>query len=216
MKPSAVHAETALGSRAPHKPAGPRRHRAPHAPARGRAQRGISLIVALIMLVAMAMLAVWAHNAGTTNLRVVGNSQVRHEALAATQAAVESTISSPMFITHPAAVAAEPVGVDVDGDGREDYSARLSPAPSCYRVRTVKTAELDPAVAADLACFSSGSAQNAGIVLAGATTAGDSLCADSEWNVRATVSDAATGARAVVNQGIGTRSLATDAANACP
>ena len=39
-----------------------------------RAQRGATLIVALIMLVALAMLSLWSFNAGTMNLRVVGNN----------------------------------------------------------------------------------------------------------------------------------------------
>lgn len=179
-------------------------------------QRGATLIVALIMLVAMAMLGIWAFNTGTTNLRIVGNSQARAEALTATQAAVETTISSPLFITNPTAVAASPIAVDLDGDGRSDLSARLSPAPSCYRVRVVKTAELDPAAAADLACYGTGAAQNPGIVAAGPTNAGESMCADSEWNVRATVDDAGSGARAVLNQGVAVRSLTTDANNGCP
>ena len=169
------------------------------------------------MLVAMSMLAVWAFNAGTTNLRIVGNGQSRQQALSAAQGAIEQTISSTQFITNPQAVAANPIAVDIDGDGRGDYNAQLSPVPSCYRLRIIKSDELDPAVAQDLACYASGAAQNSGIVLNGSNNAaGDSMCSDSEWNVRAQAEDPTTGARVAVNQGVAVRSLSTDAANGCP
>jgi heme exporter protein D len=182
-----------------------------------RGQRGATLIVALIMLVALALLAVSAVNTSTTNLRVVGNTQSRQEALAAAQAAVELTISTPLFITSAAAVAAAPIPVDVDGNGAADYEARLSPKPACYRVRVLKINELDPNSSADLACLGSGAAHTAGIEVAGAApVTGDSLCADSDWNIRAVVADARSSASVAVNQGISVRSLSTDTDNACP
>ena len=180
-------------------------------------QRGATLIVALIMLVALAMLSVWAFNAGTMNMRVVGNSQARQEAIAAAQAATELTLSTPLFTQDPLAVAAGAIPIDVDGDAVPDYSAQLTPAPSCYRVRVLKVNELDPSSAGDRACLGSSTAQNPGIETAGvAPVAGDSLCADSDWNLRAVVSDARTHATAAVNQGIAVRSLTTDTASACP
>jgi hypothetical protein len=180
-------------------------------------QRGVTLIISLIMLVALAMLSVWAFNSGTMNLRVVGNSQARQEVVSAAQAAVELTISSPLFSQQPAAVAAAPIPIDVDGDGQPDYQATLSPVPSCYRVRVLKVSELDPSSEGDRACLGSSAAQNSGIVTVGSTpTTGDSLCADSEWNVRATVADPRSHATATVNQGIAVRSLSTDTANSCP
>ena len=182
-----------------------------------RRETGATLIVALIMLVAMAMLAVWAFNTGTTNLRIVGNSQSRQHALSAAQGAIEKTMSSNLFVSSPQVVAASPVPVDVDGDGRTDYSAQLTPAPSCYRLHIVRSDELDPGVAQDIACYSSGAAHNAGVILNGANNAvGDSMCADSEWNLRAQADDPSTGARAIVNQGVAVRSLTTDATNGCP
>lgn len=180
-------------------------------------QRGATLIVALILLVALALLSVWAFNASTMNLRVVGNSQARQEVVAAAQAATELTISTPLFAQDPAAVAAGRIPIDVDGDGATDYQAQLTPAPSCYRVRVLKVNELDPGSPGDRACLGSSGAQNSGIETAGlAPSTGDSLCADSEWNLRAVVSDARSHATAAVNQGVAIRSLSTDTANACP
>jgi Tfp pilus assembly protein PilV len=180
-------------------------------------QRGATLIVALIMLVALAMLSLWAFNAGSMNLRVVGNSQARQEVVAAAQAATELTLSSPLFTQDPAAVAAGTIPIDIDGDASPDYQAQLVPAPSCYRVRVLKVNELDPSSPGDRACLGSSMAQNPGIETTGlAPATGDSLCADSEWNVRAVVSDQRSHATAAVNQGIAVRSLTTDTASACP
>jgi hypothetical protein len=186
-----------------------RRHRS--------SQRGATLIISLIMLVAMAMLSVWAFNSGSMNLRVVANSQSRQEVVSAAAAAIELTISTPLFAQDPAAVAASPIPIDIDGDANADYQAQLTPVPSCYRVRVLKVNELDPASAGDRACLGSSSATNPGIETVGAaTTTGDSLCADSEWNLRAVVADPRSNASAAINQGIAVRSLSTDTANACP
>jgi Tfp pilus assembly protein PilV len=179
-------------------------------------QRGVTLIIALIMLTALGLLAAWSVKSGTANLRIVNNTQARQEAMAAAQAAIEETLSQPTFSQQPAAVAANAIPVDLDGDGVAELSARLSPAPACYRWRAVKVSELDPAVGADLDCLGSGSATNAGIDSTPTTPAGDSLCADSEWNLRATVTDANTGASVAVNQGIAVRGLITDVTNTCP
>ena len=185
--------------------------------AQRHAQRGATLIIALIMLVALAMLSAWAFNGSQMNMRVVGNSQARQEAVSAAQAAVELTISTPAFSVDPVAVAASAIPIDIDGDATSDYAVRLSPAPTCYRVRVLKVNELDPSNAGDRACLGSSASPNPGIETAGATpTTGDSLCADSEWNVRAVVTDPRSNANAAINQGVAIRSLSTDTANACP
>jgi Tfp pilus assembly protein PilE len=179
-------------------------------------QRGVTLIVALIMLTALGLLAAFAIRAGSANLQIVHNTQMRHEAFAAAQAAVERTLSSPAFVTQPAAVAANPVAVDLNGDGVADLSASIDPAPSCYRWRAVKVSELNPATSADRACLGSSQSGNTGIETSGGSPSGDSLCADSEWNIRATVTDPQSGASVAVNQGIAARGLITDVTTACP
>jgi Tfp pilus assembly protein PilV len=183
---------------------------------RPRRQRGIALPVAVALLAAMGLLAAWAMRSSAMNIRVVGNTQARVEATAAAQAAIERTISSAAFSQQPAAVAANPIPVDVDGDGTDDLVVLLQPAPTCYRWRAIRTVELNPAVAADLACLGSSSAGNAGVDNPGAAPGGDSLCADSEWNVRATVTDPETGTRMAINQGVAIRGLITDVMNNCP
>lgn len=180
------------------------------------AQRGVTLIVALIMLTALGLLAGWAVKSGTANLRIVNNMQARQEAFSVAQAAIESTISSANFSQNPAAVAANPIHVDLDGDREPDMTATLTPAPTCYRWRAIKTAELDPALAADSACLGSSSANTAGLDNGASTTGGDSLCADSEWNVRAEVVDAVSNATVRINQGVAMRGVLTDVVNTCP
>jgi len=177
-----------------------------------RQQRGLTLIVALIMLVALAMLAVWAVNTSTTNMRIVGNTQARQEAIAAAQTALEATVSSKLFIKGMAG----DVTVDVDGDGAVDFNVSLSPKPACYRVRVLKVNELDPNSSEDQKCFGSSAASPGPYVDGAASPTGDSLCAASEWNLRAVVTDARTNAAAAVNQGIALRSLTTDTTNNCP
>jgi hypothetical protein len=161
-------------------------------------------------------MAGWAVKSGTTNLRIVNNTQARQAAFSAAQAAIEATISTTEFSTSPTLVAASPVNVDIDGDAVPDLTARLTPAPACYRWRAIKTAELDPALAADRACMGSSAAHTAGLDNGSAVASGDSLCADSEWNVRAEVVDANTSATVRVNQGVAMRGVITDVANGCP
>jgi type II secretory pathway component PulK len=176
-------------------------------------QRGVTLIIALMMLAALGLLAAWALKAGTLNVQAVGNMQARQQVLAAAQTAIETTISSPEFSQQPATVAERPIRVDIDGDGAVDLTAALSPVPACYRVMAVKMSELDPSVDADRACVRP---QLTTGIESDDLPAGESLCADSEWNLRATVADATTGARVAVNQGVALRGLITDAANSCP
>lgn len=179
-------------------------------------QRGASLVVSLILLALMSMLALSAYDAGTINARVTSNMQIRNEALAAAQQAVDRTLSSALFTSDPAAVAATSLPVDIDGNGYVDYTSILSPRPRCYRSRIIPIGELDPARAEDLGCFASATSRNAGIETpAGFSSAGGSLCANTEWNVRAGVNDPRTSVSVAVNQGVGVRVSIVDATNAC-
>lgn len=189
-----------------------RTHRRP-----GRArQRGATLAVALIFLVLMSLFAVSAFLGSSTNLRVVGNMQVRQEALAAAQVAIEQTISGIQFAEAPAAVAGNPVNVDTDGNSVTDYVVRMTPQPACYRVKPIKNSELNVNVAADLTCIRSGVVTNPGQdATEAAALADNSLCANTEWNLRAEVTDARTGAVVAVNQGVAVRVLDADAATYC-
>jgi Tfp pilus assembly protein PilV len=177
-------------------------------------QSGLTLVITLIMMLIVGVVALSSLGGSERNLQIAGNMQHRQEAIAASQAALEQTLSSSAFVRDPLAAAAAPIAVDLNGDGSADREVRLDPAPSCLRVRPIKMAELDPAATADLACMGS-SAQVSGRDFS-STASGDCLCGESLWNVAAAVSDAVTGAQVRVHQGVGIRIALTDAQNACP
>jgi len=149
--------------------------------------------------------------------QIVGNSQVRQQVTAAAQRAIEVTISSNMFATDPAAVAATPITTDVDNDQHDDFTAMLTPAPKCFRTRVVKTAELNVADPKDRKCLQSSGAGGTIVIErpGAAIPAGDSMCANTDWNVAARVDDARSGSGITVNQGIAIRVAQVDAGNYC-
>ena len=166
-------------------------------------QAGAILFTALIMLVAITLLALSALNSTATNLKVVGNMQSRTEALFAAQQAIEAAISSPRFIATPANALPDPCGApntlctDLNGDGAPEYVARLDPAPGCVSARVIKTRELNLASAEDLSC-SAGPGQRG-------SSNGDSLCADTQWEITAQASSTFSGTRVTVTQGVEVR-----------
>lgn len=189
---------------------------APHRRQRRGRQGGAALVVALIFLVLMSLFAINAFMGSSTNLRVVGNMQARQEAVAAAQAALEKTISSTDFALKPADVASAPINIDTDGVGGPDYVVRLTPRPTCYRVMPIKNNQLDASIAADRDCITSSLMRNSGIDMTQATVSSDdSLCSNTEWNLRAEVTDTRTGTSVAVNQGVGIRVLSSDAATNC-
>ena len=179
-------------------------------------QQGASLLIAMIFLIFMSIFALSAYKGSIGNLRIVGNMQAEQESVAVAQMAIEKTISNSLFVTKPIEVAATPVAVDIDGNGSIDYSARLNPQPKCYSTKPIKSSELNQALATDRVCMTSSVVQQSGIIIAGSgVMAGDSLCANSAWNIGAVVEDVRTGTKVSVNQGIGVRVLQTDAASFC-
>lgn len=180
-------------------------------------QRGAALFIVLIMLIVMAWFGVSTLRLSGQNQQIVANSQVRQHATAAAQRAIEQTISSNLFTVDPPAVAASSIESDVDGDGYADFRAVLDPIPACFRVRTVKTAELDMSDEKDRQCLQSSSAGGTIIVeRPGAPVpAGDSMCAKTDWHIAARVDDPRSGTVVVVHQGIAIRVTQVDALNFC-
>jgi Tfp pilus assembly protein PilX len=190
-----------------------------------RSQRGTTLIVALIMLVLLTLFAVSSFNTANTNLKVVGNMQQKNEALNAAQAAIESVISTPQFIANPAnavpvpCAAANTMCTDVTGDGMADFTTTLigpdypTPPhqPTCVTVRPIKNQELVLTNPEDLGC-AAGQMQQFGV--AGAVT-GDSLCANSVWEIKARTVSSLSGATVIVTQGVGVRISTDDAGTSC-
>ena len=179
-------------------------------------QRGSALFVVMVLLLAMIWFAVSSFRISAQQLQIVGNAQADEHATAAAQRAIDLTISSNAFTTDPATVAATPITTDVDGDGKDDLTAMLAPKPKCVRVRPIKTTELDIAKVNDRACLVSSGGGGSLVEAPGQPVAsGNSLCANSEWDVAAAVDDPASNTAVSVHQGVAVRVVATDAATFC-
>ena len=182
-----------------------------------RGQRGATLLVSLIMLVLLTLFAIGALNTANTNLKVVGNMQAKSEAMNVAQEAIETALSTPIFIANPANAILAPCGAantlctDINADGTNDYTTVLSPAPKCVTVKPIKNSQLNLTNTEDLSC-SAGQAQQFGI--AGAVT-GDSLCSNTVWEITAVTTGAGSGASVTLTQGVGVRVSADAAGSSC-
>jgi Tfp pilus assembly protein PilX len=167
----------------------------------GSPQRGVVLLVSLIMMVLLTLLALVAINMSSVNLRLTWNEQARSESIAAAQLAIEQ-VATTNFPANPQPVT---VSVDVNRDGTADYAVAVA-KPVCLNSVPIRTdsKQLNLNNPADVACFASGAAQNTGIV--GTGVSGNSNCSNTQWDVNATTTDNAnSGATVNVHQGIGMR-----------
>jgi type II secretory pathway pseudopilin PulG len=98
-----------------------------------RAQRGVTLVIGLIMLVLITLIVTSAFILSGSNLKSVGNMQFRDEAVAAANRAIEQVLGS----AFTAAPTGEDVPVDIDNDGTTDYVVHIT-QPQCIRA-TVDT-----------------------------------------------------------------------------
>jgi Tfp pilus assembly protein PilX len=187
-----------------------------------RSQRGVTLLVALIMLVVLTLFVTSALNTSKTNLQVVGNMQARAEALASGQQAIESVLSTTQFISSPTNAVATPCGAantlcsDASGaivtaTSAALYITTLTPPPACVTVKPIKNSFLILTDPEDLGC-SSGQQQQFGV--AGAVV-GDSLCSNSVWEISSQTNGVNSAANVKLVQGIGVRISADDAAASC-
>ena len=94
-------------------------------------QQGAALVVALIMLTLTTVMVASAFSISQVNTRSVGNMQLRGEAVAAANRAIEQIIASP-FTTAPAA---ESIDVDLDNDGEPEYQVAFE-VPRAFTLRT--------------------------------------------------------------------------------
>ena len=92
-----------------------------------RTQRGVTLVVGLIMLVLITLIVTSAFILTGSNLQSVGNMQSRDEALAAANRAIEQVLGSA-FVTAPAA---EDITY-INDDGITSYVVHIAP-PQCIR-----------------------------------------------------------------------------------
>lgn len=145
-------------------------------------QRGMALIIALIMLLLLTLMVSSAFTQSTTNLEVVGNQQWRSEALAAADVAIEQVVGSA-FTTAPVAQA---INVDLNRDDRTDYVVQVS-QPECVR-----------------ASLASATAPSSLTLVGMSNSTWNTI-----WEMVATVDDPASGASVRVRSGV--RVLLSDA-----
>jgi hypothetical protein len=208
--------------------------------ATARAQRGITLLVALIFLLVFALMAAAALNSTLTSGQAIGNMQWRNEAIAAANDAIDQVLSTTDFATNTnnftAQVNATPYQVDINGDGVSDILVNFpavsfdnGPAvagPQCLRFRSIPLTALSPTAPNDIGCFGSSSAENSGLGNVAdpndptntstlAFAAGQSICANTEWAIPVRATDAVTNTSVDVMQGAGVRVFISDAMNFC-
>jgi Tfp pilus assembly protein PilX len=157
--------------------------RVPRMPSR---QRGVTLIVGMIMLILITLMVTTAFTLNTSNLKSVGNMQFRNESVAAANKAIEQVIgnSFPLgFVTVPPATT---VTYDINNDGTTDYTVSVA-QPVCLEATQV--------------AGSGGSGACSGVrggALAGCATPNFSTL----WEVQANVNDPVSGSNVTVREGV--------------
>ncbi len=184
-------------------------------------QRGLALFFSLIMLLLMTLIAVTAFRVGGNQTIVVANAQHRSEGFDAAQEAIGIVLNSGNFAVNPAAAiptsncaggGANSWCVDSNGDNTSDFTVAIIPQPACLFALPIPNARLDYSIPDDQSCVA-GSQQNFGV--SGAVS-GNSLCADSNWEIGAQASDAITATTFNAVQGVGMRIASDDMATNCP
>ena len=135
-------------------------------------QRGVVLIMAMVMLFILSTIAVSAIRASNSGIRIVGNMQAQDEVELAAQLGIEQVMSNLNNFTTPAGGT---VNVDINRDGVNDYAVTVA-APSC-----VATWDIKNAYSAQLSAQSPKT---------------------SIYDVTAVVTDSRTGATATIHQGV--------------
>jgi Tfp pilus assembly protein PilX len=188
-----------------------------------RPQRGITLVISMILLVLITLIAVTTFNSGKASMQVVGNLRQGTIAASAAQEAIETAVSTTNLVNSPQSVitpgcngTANTVCVDVNGDGQHDVTVAVKGPgavgnPSCIKAQVVKNAALNLSNSDDLACTIS--QQSFGIQGA---PAGNSLCTDAIYEVDAVATDATTQASTIVTEGVALRVPTETLVNNCP
>lgn len=141
-----------------------------------RQQRGATLIIGLIMIVLITLIVVNAFTLSSSNLKSVGNMQIRDEAIAAANEAAERLISTDFTV----ALGTQTFTVDIDKNGTTDYTVALA-KPTCIREKVSRTT---PPSDFDQPGLTSASWWN------------------TDWDIDTTVTDAASGASVRIRQGV--------------
>lgn len=160
-----------------------------------RRQRGVTLVVGLIMLVLITLVVTSAFMMSATNLKAVGNMQYRQEALAAANAAIEQVLSNDTIFLAPAAKTIV-VG---------DYSVIVARPVCLYATDVVTNSSSDTNPNILIESSAGGGGGGGG----GATGFKNTY-----WDVAASVNDAFSGAAVTAHQGV--KITLPSSPNPCP
>lgn len=170
-------------------------------------QKGVVLVVALIMLLLVTLMGTVSANLVQTNLKVVQNVEARSAVRNAALTAIKEAIITPGFLEGTKAFAvsceSDPYTrcLDISGDSLEDDIVVRLTRPQCVSASPVKNIALQVLTNPDDAsCYQPGTY---------------SLCADALWEIDAVAVDATTGARIEIRQGLSTRTTVNLLATAC-
>jgi Tfp pilus assembly protein PilX len=190
------------------------------------AQRGVTLVISLIMLVLLTIMALTSFNIGKSSLQVVGNAQEQAQVMNAAQTMLNQVISVPTFVDAPGSVldnSSCPAGVaapansrcvDLSGDAKTVIVVAMTPQPTCVQAAAIPSSILNLSTTGseDWGC-TMGDRQSFGME---GVESGDSLCANSLWELNAQATDPVSSARAVITQGVAMRVSKDAVATACP
>ena len=172
-----------------------------------RLQRGVVLVITLIMLLLVTLMGTVSANLIQTNLKIVDNIEARSAARNAALTAIQEAIVTPGFLEGTKAFVVSCNSdtysrcLDLTGNNiEEDIVISLS-QPQCITATPVRNAELDVfGNAEDASCYQPGRY---------------SLCADALWEFDVQATDSVTGASVQIRQGVETRTSVNLLASAC-
>lgn len=173
-------------------------------------QRGITLLVGLIMLVVMTLAAVMSYNLSRGNTQIVGNQQTLQITTSIAREAIDELASRDLFAATPLTAFANGTNsksYDFNSDGTNDVVVTLDPAPCVKKIKEITVEELTSVSGEANVCANS-SEQTFGVE--GSSNAG---CIDVVWEISAQAVDSVTAAKTTVVQGIRLRQK-TGTANA--
>ncbi|HWW69172.1 MAG TPA: pilus assembly PilX N-terminal domain-containing protein [Duganella sp.] len=196
------------------------------------AQSGAVLMIGMVMLLMISLIAVSVIRLSTRHTQIVGNEQVRTEAVAAANYALDTVMNQPYTTWDPSYRTATGSTTSVNlGTSKTEDSTAVSMNVAvknlaCKRARVIKNAELVQKNSAgvtyvaptDTSCFGGGGSPGLTIVDTNATgtPSDNSLCATVLYDMQAQANDPKLlGAAPLVQQGVEVRTDITALADSC-
>ena len=203
---------------------------------RAHGQRGVVLLVSLVMLLLVSLMVLSGFNLTQTNLKVVHNLESREQAREAASAALEEAISSNLFLStkgetlfSASCEQANRKCYDLNGDGASDVNVDV--ALSCTITKQLTNGDVQERAKGSAAQEDTDSpfdewvsspwitggciekAETGGVIEADLNSM--SRCSDVVWDFVATATDQQTGAVMTVRQGLATAADKNSVSDIC-